>query len=142
VADVTFQPSPDELRKFTEEMPECRISEYGNVNVQTTVLSRSAASTYVVDHESSGKTMTREDYAAIAAMQDAYLAEHDAIVVDGYIGNDPELRTAARLVMEKRYANIAGMQQKLSSHETTAPTRWSRSSTHPGSPHPAIPTIV
>ncbi len=113
MANVTFQPDPDELRKFTEEMPECRISEYGNVNVQTTVLSRSAASTYVVDHESSGKTMSREDYAAVAAMQDAYLADHDSVVVDGYIGNDPELRTAARLVMEKRYANIAGMQQKL-----------------------------
>jgi phosphoenolpyruvate carboxykinase (ATP) len=35
------------------------------------------------------------------------------IVIDGYIGNDPEMRTAAQLVMEKRYANIAGMQQKL-----------------------------
>ena len=35
------------------------------------------------------------------------------VVIDGYIGNDPEMRSAARLVMEKRYANIAGMQQKL-----------------------------
>ena len=35
------------------------------------------------------------------------------IQIDGYIGNDPEMRTAARLLMEKRYANIAGMQQKL-----------------------------
>ena len=46
-------------------------------------------------------------------MQDAYIAEHDMIQIDGYIGNDPEMRTAARLLMEKRYANIAGMQQKL-----------------------------
>jgi phosphoenolpyruvate carboxykinase (ATP) len=35
------------------------------------------------------------------------------VVIDGSIGNDPELSTRARLVMEKRYANIAGMQQKL-----------------------------
>jgi phosphoenolpyruvate carboxykinase (ATP) len=113
VAEVLHNPTPEELRSFTEAMPECRISEHGNVNVQTQVLSRSAGSTYVVGRESSGKTMTREDYARIAAMQDAYIAENDMVVIDGYIGNDPEMRTAARLVMEKRYANVAGMQQKL-----------------------------
>src|SRR4029450_9330220 len=67
----------------------------------------------VVDRESSGKTMTRAAYDEIAARQDAYLAEHDTVVIDGFIGNDPQMRTAARLVMEKRYANVAGMQQKL-----------------------------
>jgi len=113
VAEVLVNPTPEELRTFTEEMPETRISEYGNTNTQTTVLSRSAASTYVVGRESSGKTMTRQDYDAIAATQDAYIAEHDMIQIDGYIGNDPAMRTAARLLMEKRYANIAGMQQKL-----------------------------
>ncbi|MDQ3210850.1 MAG: phosphoenolpyruvate carboxykinase [Actinomycetota bacterium] len=113
MAEVLVDPTPDELRKYTEEMPETRISEFGNTNTQTRVLSRSAASTYVVDRESSGKTMTREDYESIAAMQDAYIAEHDMLQIDGYIGNDPELRTAARLLMEKRNANIAGMQQKL-----------------------------
>jgi phosphoenolpyruvate carboxykinase (ATP) len=113
VAEVLVNPTPEELRSFTEEMPETRISEFGNTNTQTTVLSRSAASTFVVGRESSGKTMTREEYDAIAARQDAYIAEHDMIQIDGYIGNDPEMRTAARLLMEKRYANIAGMQQKL-----------------------------
>jgi len=113
VSQMFDNPSPDELRAFTEEMPETRISGFGNVNVQTTVLSRSAGSTYVVDRESSGKTMSRADYDKVAAAQEAYIAEHDMIVIDGYIGNDPEMRSAARLVMEKRYANIAGMQQKL-----------------------------
>jgi phosphoenolpyruvate carboxykinase (ATP) len=113
VSQVFDNPSPDELRAFTEEMPETRISGFGNVNVQTTVLSRSAGSTYVVDRESSGKTMSRADYDKIAAAQEAYIAEHDMIVIDGYIGNDPDMRSAARLVMEKRYANVAGMQQKL-----------------------------
>jgi phosphoenolpyruvate carboxykinase (ATP) len=113
VADVFANPTPDELRRFTEEMPECRITEFGNVNVQTKVVSRSADSTHVVDRVSSGKTMTRDAYDEIARRQDAYLADHDVVAVDGWIGNDPELRTRARLTMEKRYANVAGMQQKL-----------------------------
>ncbi|MGZ5129196.1 MAG: phosphoenolpyruvate carboxykinase [Actinomycetota bacterium] len=113
MAEVYDNPTPEELRAFTEAMPETRITEYGNTNTQTKVLSRSAASTYVVDRPSSGKTMSREDYNKVAAMQDAYIAEHDMIQIDGYIGNDPEMRTAARLLMEKRFANIAGMQQKL-----------------------------
>ena len=67
MAEVLVNPTPEELRTFAEEMSETRISEYGNTNTQTQVLSRSAASTYVVDRESSGKTMSREDYDAIAA---------------------------------------------------------------------------
>jgi len=113
VAQVYVNPSLDELRKFTEEMAETRVSEFGNTNTQTKVLSRSAASTYVVDRESSGKTMSREDYDAAARLQDEYIAEHDMIQIDGYIGNDPQMRTSARLLMEKRYADVAGMQQKL-----------------------------
>ena len=113
MGNICVNPTPDELRSYTEAMPECRITEYDNVNVRTTVLSRSAGSTFVVDRPSSGKTMTREQYDEVARMQDAYLAEQDTIQIDGWIGNDPELRTRARLVMEKRFANIAGMQQKL-----------------------------
>jgi phosphoenolpyruvate carboxykinase (ATP) len=113
VAEVHVNPTPDELRAFTEQMPETRISSFANTNTQTTVLSRSAGSTFVVDRESSGKTMTRADYDQIAAAQDAYIAEHDMIQIDGFIGNDPELQTPARLLMEQRYANVAGMQQKL-----------------------------
>jgi phosphoenolpyruvate carboxykinase (ATP) len=110
---VFVNPTPEELRRYTEEMPEGRITEFGNVNVQTKVLSRSAASTFVVGRPSSGKTMTREAFDGVARRQDDYLANHDTIQIDGWIGNDPTLRTRARLVMEKRYANIAGMQQKL-----------------------------
>jgi phosphoenolpyruvate carboxykinase (ATP) len=113
VAQVFDNPTPEDLRSYTEEMPEARLTGYGNVNVQTKVLSRSAGSTYVVDRESSGETMTRAAYDEIAALQDAYIGEHDTVVIDGFIGNDSEMRTAARLVMEKRYANVAGMQQKL-----------------------------
>ncbi len=57
--------------------------------------------------------MTREAFDELARRQDEYIANHDMIQIDGWIGNDPTLRTRARLLMEKRYANIAGMQQKL-----------------------------
>jgi phosphoenolpyruvate carboxykinase (ATP) len=110
---VFVDPTPEELRTYTEAMPECRITEFGNVNVQTRVVSRSAGSTFVVDRPSSGKTMTRDAYEEIARRQDDYIAGRDMIQIDGWIGNDPELRTRARLLMEKRYANIAAMQQKL-----------------------------
>lgn len=106
-------PSPEELRTFTERMPQCRITDLGSVNVQTAVTSRSAGSTYVVAERSSGKTMTREEFDRIAALQDDYLKGTDVVVVDGYIGNDPDFRTASRLTIERANANIAGMQQKL-----------------------------
>ena len=35
------------------------------------------------------------------------------VVVDGFIGNDPEYRSRARLYIESANANIAGMQQQL-----------------------------
>ncbi len=109
-------PSPEDLRKFTEEMPQSRPTEFGNVNVQTRVTSRSAGSTFVVTEDpstASGKTMTREEYERVAKLQDGYLATQDVVVVDGFIGNDEGFRTPARLTIEKANANIAGMQQKL-----------------------------
>jgi phosphoenolpyruvate carboxykinase (ATP) len=113
VAELHVNPTPEELRAFTEEMPETRISGFANTNTQTKVLSRSAGSTFVVDRESSGETMPRAAYDRVAAAQDAYITDHDMIQIDGFIGNDTELQTPARLLMEKRYANVAGMQQKL-----------------------------
>jgi len=113
---VHDNPSPAELRKFTEEMPQCRITEFDNVNVQTRVTSRSAGSTFVVTDDpstASGKTMTREDYDRVARLQDEYIAKQDMVVIDGYIGNDETFRTPARLSIEKANANVAGMQQKL-----------------------------
>ena len=114
--EVHDNPSPEQLRAFTEEMPQCKVSTFGNVNVQTRVVSRSAASTHVVTSDpstTSGKSMTREEFDRVAALQDAYLRDREVIVVDGWIGPDPTFRTAARLTIEKDNANIAGMQQKL-----------------------------
>ena len=113
---VFGNPSPDELRAFTEEMPGCRITEYGNVNVQTRVTSRSSGSTFIVSDDpsiTSGKTITREEYDRIARAQDLYIAGQEMLVIDGHIGNVEGFRTPARLTIEKANANIAGMQQKL-----------------------------
>jgi phosphoenolpyruvate carboxykinase (ATP) len=109
-------PSPEELRAFTEEMPVSRITEFGNVNVQTKVTSRSSPSTFIVTDEpgvTDGKTMSRADYERLAKMQDEYIADREMVLVDGYIGNVPGFKTPARLFIEKANANIAGMQQKL-----------------------------
>jgi phosphoenolpyruvate carboxykinase (ATP) len=113
---IQDNPTPQQLRGFTEEMPTARTTEFGNVNVQTRVTSRSSASTFIVTDDPSmtdGKAISRADYEQIAKMQDHYIAEQEMVVVDGYIGNAPDFRTPARLTIEKANANIAGMQQKL-----------------------------
>jgi phosphoenolpyruvate carboxykinase (ATP) len=113
---VFDNPSPEELRAFTEEMPNSRITEFGNVNVQSRATSRSAGNTYIVtDNPSitSGQTISREEYDRIARMQDEYIRGREMIVVDGFIGNVEEFRTPARLTIERANANIAGMQEKL-----------------------------
>ena len=40
--ETHLNPTPEELRAFTEAMPQARLTEFGNVNVQTKVTSRSA----------------------------------------------------------------------------------------------------
>jgi phosphoenolpyruvate carboxykinase (ATP) len=113
---VFENPSPEQLRAFTEEMPTCRLTEFGNVNVHTRVVSRSAGSTYIVSDDpsiTSGQTITREEYDRIARMQDEYIRQREMVVVDGFIGNVEDFRTPARLTIERANANIAGMQQKL-----------------------------
>lgn len=112
---VEWNPKPERLRALTEKMPNARETEFGNVVVKTRVLSRSAKSTYVVDDSTNAtkQTITRDEYDRVARMQDDYIRERDMLVVDGYIGSDPQFRTRARLVMESANANIAGMQQQL-----------------------------
>jgi phosphoenolpyruvate carboxykinase (ATP) len=109
-------PSPDDLRRFTEEMTNCRITEFGNVNVQTRVTSRSAGSTYIATDDpsiTSSQTIPREEYDRIARMQEDHIRDQEMVLIDGLIGNAEGFRTRARLVIEKANANIAGMQQKL-----------------------------
>ncbi len=120
-------PSQEELRGFTEAMPNARWSEFGNLNVQTRVDSRSAASTYIVTdnaEDSSSQTISREEATKWARIQDEYIRGQEMIVINGWIGSDPAFRVAARLVIEKANANIAGMQQWLYyTDETTSDPR-------------------
>jgi phosphoenolpyruvate carboxykinase (ATP) len=113
---IIWNPSPERLRELAKEMPNTRITRYSNTNTQTRVDSRSKLSTYVVSdtperHDS--QTITREEYDRVAGIQNDYVRNCEMIVVDGFIGNDPEFRVPARLVIERSNANVAGMQQHL-----------------------------
>ncbi|MEO8035641.1 MAG: phosphoenolpyruvate carboxykinase (ATP), partial [Acidobacteriota bacterium] len=113
---VVWNPSPEVLRKFTEEMPNARITEFNNPNVETRVVSRSKLSTFVATdrpEEHSDQTISRAEYDRMAILQNDYIKTRDMLVIDGFIGNDPSFRTPARLIIEKSNANIAGMQQHL-----------------------------
>jgi phosphoenolpyruvate carboxykinase (ATP) len=114
-ASVEWNPTTERLRELTEKMPNSQVTEFGNVVVKARVDSRSTKSTYIVDDSTNAtsQTITREEYDRVAAEQDAYIANADMVVVDGYIGSDPKFRTRARLIMEAANANVAGMQKQL-----------------------------
>ena len=111
-----WNPSPEALRKYTEEMPNCKRTEFGNVNVGTRVVSRSKLSTFVATdtpENHSDQTITRAEYDRVAKLQNDYIGTREMLVVQGFIGNDPQFRVPARLIIEKSNANIAAMQQIL-----------------------------
>jgi phosphoenolpyruvate carboxykinase (ATP) len=113
---AVWNPTPAELRRFTEEMPNCRRTEFDNVNVATRVVSRSKLSTFIATdtpENHSDQTISRAEYERMARLQNDYIRTRDMVVVEGYIGNDPDFRVPARLFIEKSNANIAGMQQHL-----------------------------
>jgi phosphoenolpyruvate carboxykinase (ATP) len=112
---VIENPTPEEVKALAAKMPTARPTKYGNLNVQTEVLARSKGSTFLVtdDPDGQNQAVSTEVAARWADTQDQYIAEQEMVVVDGYIGNDPEFRTATRLYVEAANANIAGMQQQL-----------------------------
>ncbi len=114
-ARVFDNPSPEEVKALAAEMPNAQPTRYGNLNVQTEVLARSKRSTFIATDEPDGQNqaLPREEAARWAEVQDDYIGEHEMVQIDGYIGNDPEFRVAARLFIEAANANIAGMQQQL-----------------------------
>jgi phosphoenolpyruvate carboxykinase (ATP) len=112
---VSASPSAEEVKELAAKMPTARRTKYGNLNVQTEVLARSKGSTYLVTDEPDGQnqSISTDDGAKWAQHQDAYIARQEMLQIDGYIGNDPDFRTPARLFVEAANANIAGMQQQL-----------------------------
>jgi len=113
---IHWNPSREELRRLIEKMPNCRISRYGSVNVQTRVVSRSKASTYLVTdspHDHSDQTLPVARGLEMAKRQDDYLRDRDVLVIEGFIGDDPQFKVPARLVMEAAFPNVAAMQRAL-----------------------------
>src|SRR5258707_13443112 len=73
---VVWNPTPEQLRRFTEEMPNCRRTEFGNVNVATKVVSRSKGSTFVATdtpEQHSDQTISRAEYSRMAKLQNDYI---------------------------------------------------------------------
>jgi len=113
---VHDNPSPEELQQLAARMPNARWTRYGNLNVQTKVLARSTPSTFVVSDDPDpgiARTISREEATEWGERQDAYIAEQEMVVVDGYLGAQPDFRVPVRLYIEAANANIAGMQQEL-----------------------------
>ncbi len=113
---IAFRPTEAELRSFTDAMAQARQTRYGNVNVQTKVLARSKASTYIVTdrpEEHTDQTISHEEGGRIARIQDEYIRARDMVVVDGSIGHGGPFRSPSRLIIERANANIAGMQRFL-----------------------------
>ncbi len=105
-----------ELHELSKAKPTARTTSNAAVNVQTTVLSRSTRSTFIVADDPDGyphQAIDREEWDRISALQDAYIADQEMIEVDGFIGDDPDHRVPARLFIEARNVNIAGMQDVL-----------------------------
>jgi phosphoenolpyruvate carboxykinase (ATP) len=114
--NLIFNPGAEDLKAMTAAMPNCRRSEFDSCNVQTAVDSRSKASTYVVSdapEAHSAPCISRAEGERLAQLQDGYIRGVEMLVIDGYIGNAEGFRTAARLIVEKANANIAGMQKIL-----------------------------
>src|SRR5438876_8704969 len=112
---VIDNPSAEEVKELAAKMPTARPTKYGNLNVQTEVLARSKRSTFLVSDEPDGQNqaISTDEAAKWSERQDRYIADQVMVLIDGYIGNDPDFRTPARLYIEAANANIAAMQQQL-----------------------------
>ena len=112
---VLANPTQEEMREWTLEfMPRINVTEFDNLSYEAEITARLARSTFfVAEEEIHQNRMSRAEAAEWAAKQDAYIADKDMILIEGYIGPDPEFQTASRLFMEKTQANIPAMQQQL-----------------------------
>src|SRR3984893_15126281 len=109
-------PTVEELRALTAKMPNARHTTYDNYNVHTRVASRSTKSTYIVTdrpQKHTAQPVTPEEGRKWAKIQDEYIRDQVMVLLDGVIGNDPTFLTPARLIIEARNANVAGMQRHL-----------------------------
>jgi phosphoenolpyruvate carboxykinase (ATP) len=111
---VTANPDQELLRELALQHPRIQVTEFGNLNYRALTTSRLGPSTFFVsDREIPKNRISREEADEWARRQDEYIAQQDMILVEGYIGPDPEFRTGCRLYIEKSQPNIPGMQKHL-----------------------------
>ncbi|MCI0677457.1 MAG: phosphoenolpyruvate carboxykinase (ATP) [Actinobacteria bacterium] len=108
-------PSQDQLRGLAlADTERVILTEFGNLNFRAEVTARLKNSTFfVADSEIDQNRIGREEAEEWASLQDAYIAERDMLLVEGYIGPDPDFRTGCCLYIEASQPNIAGMQTQL-----------------------------
>ena len=112
---IAVNPSQQQLRRWVlDYMANVTETEFGNLNYQADVTARLSGSTFfVADRKIHQNRIPRAEFNEWAARQDAYISDKDMILVEGYIGPDPDFRTGCRLFMERTQANIPAMQQQL-----------------------------
>lgn len=111
---VEENPPQDLLRELAALNERVTLTEFGNLNYRADVTSRLGGSTYFVsDEEIHQNRISRAEADEWAARQDEYIAEREMLLVEGYIGPDPDFRTGCRLYIERTQPNIAGMQTHL-----------------------------
>ncbi len=112
---VERNPGQDRLRELAiSVMPRLTVTEFRNLNYQAEVTARLKNSTFFVsDTENHQNRISRAEAEDWAARQDAYIADRDMLLIEGYIGPDRDFRTGSRLFIEATQPNIAGMQEHL-----------------------------
>ena len=115
---VHANPTQEEFQKLAlAHTPDMMRTARGSMNkVASIAKARSAANTYVLAEDSAKhtcKTIKPSDAQKYIDAQEAYIAQHEIVRVDGYIGNHPETRVRATLWMTLEGANVAAMQQIL-----------------------------
>ena len=112
---VERNPSQERLRALARaSMPRLRETRFGNLNYQAEVTARLKNSTFFVsDEEIHQNRISSREAAEWASLQDKHIKEREMLLVEGYIGPDPDMRTGARLFIEAAQPNIAGMQAQL-----------------------------
>ncbi|HEX2026907.1 MAG TPA: phosphoenolpyruvate carboxykinase [Nitriliruptorales bacterium] len=113
---IAENPSQEQMREWALRYLGERIqeTEFSNLNYTAEVTARLKRSTFfVADSEIHQQRMPRAEAEQWARQQDEYIASRDMLLIEGYIGPDPDFRTGSRLYIEREQANIPAMQQQL-----------------------------
>jgi phosphoenolpyruvate carboxykinase (ATP) len=115
---VHANPTQEEFQQLAlAHTPNMMRTEPGSMNkVASIAKARSAGNTFVIAEDAAKhtcKTIPPADARKYIEAQEAYIAQHELVRVDGYVGNHPETRVRTTLWMTVEGANVAAMQQIL-----------------------------